>query len=423
MEGQGHSVRTPACLWILSSCLCELQIGVTVLFSIWGIATLSMVVTLIFAIKKAIRMHVVVDKDNDGVETIAERMQAAEERMEGFLHAIADMSIIGSSLRLLLIMVPFPFYNGIFITCWNCYDFEAAAAHELGHLLGLGHPDLAPGETISGYPTLGQNSYHADLAAGIPFNETTCLDPWAGVKEGTPPGASVDPDSLTRPSIMGAFTTHNPRVCLTEDDLEAINVLYPDCHGGPIVPVCAKASLNIGWLRAFVYIGGPFFLSLFIAIVLHYCADRQLKKRRQRRENPEVQIKWKTAVKDLLSRGFRRKVDPKSKLKAAGIAAKLTTTTRLMPTKESKSDGVALEPSSTASAAGGDTAGDEEAAEVGETAGAPAAPAPAPAPEPEPTPEPEPEPEPVPELALEPALEPAPESAPEPEVGPAKHQF
>ena len=36
-------------------------------------------------------------------------------------------------------------------------------AHEVGHLLGLGHPDAGT-----------QNSYHVALAEGNPFNSTKC---------------------------------------------------------------------------------------------------------------------------------------------------------------------------------------------------------------------------------------------------------
>ena len=32
------------------------------------------------------------------------------------------------------------FYDRIFMPCFECYDFEAAVAHETGHVLGFGHP-------------------------------------------------------------------------------------------------------------------------------------------------------------------------------------------------------------------------------------------------------------------------------------------
>ena len=106
------------------------------------------------------------------------------------------------------------------------------------------------------------------------------MRPWDDVRPGVPPGASVTSDGV-RPSIMRAFTQHTPRVCLTRDDLEALNVLYPDCTGGPVDPVCEKASINIGWLRTFVYLGGPFLVSLLLAILVRYFADRQLSKQAQ----------------------------------------------------------------------------------------------------------------------------------------------
>ena len=40
------------------------------------------------------------------------------------------------------------FYVHFFLPCWQCYDFEAAIAHEIGHVLGFGHPDTAPHENL-----------------------------------------------------------------------------------------------------------------------------------------------------------------------------------------------------------------------------------------------------------------------------------
>ena len=53
--------------------------------------------------------------------------------------SLAGGSIIGTALRFTLFVLPWPFYDAIFSVCWDCYDFEAGAAHEMGHLLGH-HP-------------------------------------------------------------------------------------------------------------------------------------------------------------------------------------------------------------------------------------------------------------------------------------------
>ena len=56
---------------------------------------------------------------------------------------------------------------------------------------------------------------------------------------------------------MEAFTQFNPRVCITEDDLE-LNTLYPDrSHALTGSPVCFKSDHNIGWVRLAVWLGTP----------------------------------------------------------------------------------------------------------------------------------------------------------------------
>ena len=48
-----------------------------------------------------------------------------------------------------------------------------------------------------------------------------------------------------------AYTQYKSRVCLSQDDLDALNALYPTCApDGPITaPVCFKSAHNIGWVR------------------------------------------------------------------------------------------------------------------------------------------------------------------------------
>ena len=132
----------------------------------------------------------------------------------------------------------------------------------------------------------GQNVYNPLLALGGRLDNATCRNPWANVTEGVPPGAEVNeatgvrcdgdgheathhhhlpPSALlipplppSSPSIMEAFTQFNPRVCITEDDLEALNTLYPDCsHALTGSPVCFKSDHNIGWVRLAVWLGTP----------------------------------------------------------------------------------------------------------------------------------------------------------------------
>ena len=49
-----------------------------------------------------------------------------------------------SPLQVMLVLSPPILLAKIILPCWDCYDFEAATLHEIGHFLGLGHPDNIP---------------------------------------------------------------------------------------------------------------------------------------------------------------------------------------------------------------------------------------------------------------------------------------
>ena len=41
------------------------------------------------------------------------------------------------------------FYTEVFLPCYECEDFQATMAHEIGHLLGFDHPDVVPHRNLN----------------------------------------------------------------------------------------------------------------------------------------------------------------------------------------------------------------------------------------------------------------------------------
>ncbi len=206
------------------------------------------------------------------VVMVRHQMRHVGSRSEKFragLDVLSHQSSWWLGVKMVFLIAPPIFYMQIFMPCWDCYDFEAAATHEVGHVLGLSHPDAVNTSLCTGAAycanTPGSNVYHRGLAAGGRLDDSTCMDPWADVVEGTPPGT---PAGEVRDSIMKALTQHNPGVCLSQDDLEALNVLYPDCSHSISVPVCYKIRHNIGWVRLGVYILTPVICALAVVLLL-----------------------------------------------------------------------------------------------------------------------------------------------------------
>lgn len=152
---------------------------------------------------------------------------------------------------------------------------------QVGHVLGLSHPDSVAtslDKSVSG--PAGQNVYASNLLNGKRMStDNGCMRPWDSVVAGVPPNDPSVPEGGVRPSIMKALTQHNPRVCLSEDDLEALNTLYPDCETAITLPVCFKTDHNIGWVRFFVWSVCPVVLMLLMLVCLNsYLRKFQLKR-------------------------------------------------------------------------------------------------------------------------------------------------
>lgn len=168
------------------------------------------------------------------------------------LNYLSTLSPGGNVLLVFLLICPPIFYERIFLPCWECYDFEAVVAHEVGHVLGFGHPDDKP---------------EANLAAKCAMTNATCRDSFGLCAS---PSAYVEGGSGGDRSIMHSMTQRASRTCLSPEDLNGLHLLYPLCDGSqPTSVACTKGRILSGWLRLAIVVGVPvLFAVLFVLLPL-----------------------------------------------------------------------------------------------------------------------------------------------------------
>jgi len=233
---------------------------------------------------------------------------SCRKRFHYIYEEAAEWSVLGLTLQIVCLIVPPSVQFLIFEPCFDCYDFEGAAVHEIGHALGLGHPNTAREEVdqtfFNIFGTKGDNVYNSRLAAGLGYTGATCLDPWLDVFNNTPADALIDSvgcnrgyndETITgcvgiRDSVMEAFTQNNPSVCLAPDDLEGIQTLYPDCAMSVTTPVCYRVNLNLGFVRISVFVLVPTLIALGCVILMQ--AMIQYHNREELREH-KIELKQK----------------------------------------------------------------------------------------------------------------------------------
>jgi len=96
-------------------------------------------------------------------------------------------------------------------------------------------------------------------------------------------------------SVLVATLLHQPKTCLTHDDLDGLNFLYPACDNRLETPVCVSISRNIGWLRLFLTIFSTVFIpaTLVLAFKL-YCVlmlrcNKSITERKLRMERRQAE--------------------------------------------------------------------------------------------------------------------------------------
>ncbi|KAJ1630537.1 hypothetical protein T492DRAFT_1116487 [Pavlovales sp. CCMP2436] len=160
-------------------------------------------------------------------------------------------------------------WTRVFLPCFECTSFQAALTHEIGHSLGLSHPDERAVE--------GLNQRAVDVKS---------------MRTGSCASSAVRYDFTDEPpagSIMNKLAQHGDG-CLWQDNLDGLNALYPLCS--QIVrqgPRCLKFESNTGWLRVLIVSLVPLAVVLLLSFALSLVIARRRRAQSLESQRPSVE--------------------------------------------------------------------------------------------------------------------------------------
>ena len=191
----------------------------------------------------------------------------------------------------ILVIFPNVLYFGLLLPCLNCVSFEALVVHQIGIALGLA--PLTDEVATWGVRTMVGASR---LARGHVLDNTTCgnthlkpgvsgssleLTDWSEGCSGDDPWTCSERDF----SVMLRPSPYHNRACLSQDDLDALNILYPSCKGANSEPICIRSDRNHFWIN-FVCMG----CVPLVAVALLAFAGLLLARRRQRQRMTKAKL-------------------------------------------------------------------------------------------------------------------------------------
>lgn len=182
------------------------------------------------------------------------------------LEYLTKMPVLGLLFSLFWTIFTPVFYITVFMPCVECYGFSGALAHEAGHLLGFQHPDV-------------YESMNLRASDGVKMNASTCHRALDNVE--------LRPLAEGTDTFMRSIAAHRPTTCLTTDDLEGLNFLYPTCGENTVhTPICTKPLRLTGYLRLLIAVFLPYsIVTLVVLGILAYVRCRQREHIAKLREN------------------------------------------------------------------------------------------------------------------------------------------